>query len=81
MAAGLPIIAIGGTGSEEVVGDAGLMVPPRDVEGLRGALRRLLDDPDLRSTLGSRARARLDARFSWRAIAEQYLDLYRRCAA
>ena len=60
MAAGLPIITVEGTGSEEVVGDAGLMVPPRDVEALRNALRRLLDEPTLRQALGATARARLE---------------------
>ncbi len=58
MACGLPVIAGQNGGAGEVVrdGETGCLVPPGDVEALVAALRRLLLDPDLRRTMGRRAR-------------------------
>ena len=39
-------------------GRSGLLVQPGDVEGLAGALRATLDDPELRERLGAQAHAR-----------------------
>jgi glycosyltransferase involved in cell wall biosynthesis len=65
MAAGLPVIATRVGAVEELVGKAGIVVPPRDVESLAGALSRLAADPSLRERLGreavERARRRYDA--------------------
>lgn len=76
MAAGLPIVTTAGTGCAEVVGDAALLVPPRDPEAIRAALRRLLMDAELRERLGAAARRRLERRFAWDAVARQYEALY-----
>ena len=76
MAAGLAIITTSGTGCAEVVEDAGLLVPAGDVSALREALRRLTEDAALCRQLGVAARRRLEERFSWRAVAQQYLDVY-----
>lgn len=59
MACGLPVIACQGSGAAEVVRHAewGLLIPPRDVKALVEALRLLLADPDLRSSMGTRARS------------------------
>lgn len=48
-ALGTPIVATGVCGNPEVVehGENGLLVPVRDPEELRGAIRKLLDDRDL----------------------------------
>jgi glycosyltransferase involved in cell wall biosynthesis len=65
MAAGLPVIATRVGAVEELVGKAGIVVPPRDVESLAAALSRLAADPSLRERLGreavERARRRYDA--------------------
>jgi lipopolysaccharide/colanic/teichoic acid biosynthesis glycosyltransferase len=45
-------------------GESGLVVPPGDVEALRGALRRLCGDPASRASLGAGGRARALARFT-----------------
>ena len=77
MAAGLAIVTTQGTGCAEVVGDAALLVPPKDVGALREALCRLLCDPALRASLGAAARRRLVENFAWPVIAQQYLAVYR----
>lgn len=63
MAAGVPVVASRTGGLAEVVrdGETGLLVPPRDVEGLAAALVRLIGDPALRERLGQGARARMAA--------------------
>jgi glycosyltransferase involved in cell wall biosynthesis len=47
MSIGLPIVAADHGGPPEVLGDAGLLVPPGDPEALAGAIERLLDDREL----------------------------------
>ncbi len=71
MTAGLPIITTHGTGCAEVVGDAALLVEPKDIDGLRTALLQLTGDSDLRDRLGAAARARVEDLFTWRAVAKR----------
>lgn len=76
MAAGLAIITTRGTGCDEVIQEAGLLVQPGDPSALREALVRLMRDPDLCRRLGAAARARLEQRFGWPLVARQYLRTY-----
>jgi glycosyltransferase involved in cell wall biosynthesis len=48
MSIGVPVVATNHGGPVEVVGQAGLLVPPGDPEALAGAIRALLEDPALR---------------------------------
>ena len=64
MVAGLAIITTSETGCAEVVGDAALLVAPRDADGLRNALIRLMSHPALRAQLGRAARARVERDFT-----------------
>ncbi len=82
MACGVPLVATTGGALPEVVGtsgDTGLLVPPDDPEALAGALRTVLDDPDLARRLGEGGRRRVLGRFTWeataRGTAEQYREL------
>jgi glycosyltransferase involved in cell wall biosynthesis len=75
MAAGLPVVAGDGSSVPEVVGEAGLLVPPGDGEALAAALGRLLGDPAERRRLGAAARARA-ARFTWAAAARAMRGIY-----
>jgi len=68
MACGAAVVASDTTSLPEVVGDAGILVPPTDVDAWVSALRALLDDAGLRARLGDAARARA-ARFTWEATA------------
>jgi glycosyltransferase involved in cell wall biosynthesis len=76
MAAGLAIVTTEGTGCAEVVGDAGLLVPSRDSRAIGRALKRLVDDPELRRTLGAAARRRVEQHFTWSAVARRYVEEY-----
>jgi glycosyltransferase involved in cell wall biosynthesis len=46
--AGAPVIATAVGGVPELVGDAALLIPPRDPDAVDAAVRSLLDDPALR---------------------------------
>jgi len=80
-AAGLAIVTTDSTGCAEVVGDTGLLVPPHDVEALRGALTRLIRDPETRARLGSAGRRRMEENFSWESVAARYEEVFRRAIA
>ncbi|SMD06346.1 glycosyltransferase family 4 protein [Kibdelosporangium aridum] len=76
MACGVPIVATLGGALPEVIGDAGVFVPPGDSAALARALVDLLDDPALRARLGQRGIARA-GRLSWRRTAEETVHCYR----
>jgi glycosyltransferase involved in cell wall biosynthesis len=65
IAHGVPVVGTtAGAIPETVPADAGVLVPPDDIDALAGALRRLIERPDERQRLAAGARA---ARFpSWR---------------
>ncbi len=79
MAYGRPVVAtaVGGLADAIEDGDSGLLVPPRDVAALRGAVNGLLASPELRSRLGRAARARVATLFSPVAAASSLLEMYR----
>jgi glycosyltransferase involved in cell wall biosynthesis len=70
MAAGLPVIASDQGDIPEIIGGAGVLVPPGDEQALAGALMRLLNDERHRKDLGLRARRRARAH-TWDAVAER----------
>jgi glycosyltransferase involved in cell wall biosynthesis len=76
MACGTPVISSNAASLPEVVGDAGLLVEPTDVDALADALRTLVGEPCLRAELRRRGLARA-AGFAWGRAAEQTLALYR----
>lgn len=80
MAAGMAIITTKDTGCAEVVGDAALLVKPRDSRDIKEALCKLINNPDFCRELGQAARRRLENNFSWTVVARQYADLYERYA-
>ena len=75
MKCGTPVIAGNRTSLPEVVGDAGLMVDPFDVEALASAIEQLIDNPDFRLQLSVKGlnRARM---FDWRETARRTLEVY-----
>jgi glycosyltransferase involved in cell wall biosynthesis len=64
LACGTPVVASSAASLPEVVGDAGLLVDPADVDGWTLALARLLEDAALREELSQRGLRRA-AEFSW----------------
>jgi glycosyltransferase involved in cell wall biosynthesis len=81
MSAGLAVVAADAAGTPEVVGDAGILVSPKDPAGIADALVRLANDPALVRTLGERARERIRTEFDWKMLAQRYVDLYARVVA
>jgi glycosyltransferase involved in cell wall biosynthesis len=72
MACGCPVITSNASSCPEVAGDAALIVPPDDVDGITSAMTRLLREPDLAESL--RARGLRRARdFSWQRSAQLLL--------
>lgn len=80
MAAGLPIVASRAGSIPEVAGDAALLVEATDVDGLAGALERVVTDEAERARLVAAGRVQRD-RFSWATTAEQLAALYHALAA
>ncbi len=79
MACGTPVIASNTSSHPEVVGDAGLLVDPYDVEELTVAMWRLLSEDDLRRSLREKGRKRAQL-FSWDKAARETLALYHHLA-
>jgi glycosyltransferase involved in cell wall biosynthesis len=52
--------------------------PEQFSKDLAGAVNRLLDNPELRTSMARNARARVEQHFSWTSIARQTLDFYTR---
>jgi len=82
MASGLPVVVTNTGGTEELVtaGDNGLIVQWGDVNNLADALERLVRQPDRRTKMGARSRARACA-LSWSEIARQYIEVMQRALA
>lgn len=64
MAQGTPVVTSSGTSTEEVAGEAGVLVDPRDPAALSMAIARILDDGDLAAALRTAGRARA-AQYTW----------------
>ena len=79
---GLPMVATDVPGCREIVQDGvtGCLVPPRDVPALAGAIRTLVESPELRRTYGLAARELVERRFSRGVVIPQFLDLYENVA-
>jgi glycosyltransferase involved in cell wall biosynthesis len=73
LARGLPVVSTAaGAIPDTVRADAGLLVPPGDVAALAAALRRLLDDADLRARLAAGARAARERLPTWTAATARF---------
>ena len=76
-AAGVPAVASASGALPEVVGTAGLLVPPGDPAALSAALVRVLEEPGLWSQLRD-AGTETVHRFTWTEVAGLQLALYER---
>ena len=96
MACGTAVVAsaVGGIPEVVVPAETGILVDPGLAPGgfdpvdragfasaLAAAINRLARDPVLRTRMGAAGRARVEAHFSWDAIATATLDLYARVIA
>jgi len=79
MACGTPVVCSDAASLPEVVGDAGILVPPHDIGAWVEALGRVIEDESLRMRLRSLGLERA-RRFTWDAAARATLDVYRAAA-
>jgi starch synthase len=79
MACETAVIASAVGGILEVVEDGrtGVLVPPGQPDALAEALNRLLAEPARARSMGQAGRQRVEAHFSWAAIAERTEQVYR----
>ena len=77
MACGVPVIATSGGALPEVVGDAGILVPPADAQALGQAIVALLDDPQRRKRMAEAGLERVLNSLTWRHAAEKTVCVYR----
>ncbi|MGH8817091.1 MAG: glycosyltransferase, partial [Achromobacter pestifer] len=69
---------VGGVSEMFRDGETGILVPPKDSKALTEALQRLIDDPDLRRTMGDAGRKMVweEAVFSPARLAETTEAVY-----
>jgi len=77
MACGVPVISTTGGALPEVVGDAGILVPPADSLALRAAIEDLLDNPEKRADLGRAGLRRVMSSLTWEHAARGTAEVYR----
>ncbi len=80
MACGTPVIAANAGALPEVVGEAGRLVDPQDVDGWAEQMALLWTDDDLRVELRARGLRRA-AQFSWSQAAQETLSVYSQAVA
>ena len=76
-----PVIATRIPGVTDIIvddGKTGILVAPRDADGLAAAIRSLLDDPAAAAAMGARARAAVMQRFALDAAAERWSAIYQK---
>jgi glycosyltransferase involved in cell wall biosynthesis len=79
MACGIPVVTSDTSSLPEIVGDAGILVPPRDVGALHDSIWRVLNDEILRTELSTAGMSRA-AMYSWEETARKTYEVYRTVA-
>lgn len=77
MASGTPVVVSNVSSLPEVVGDAGILEDPNDVEAWAVALNRVLTDETLHDEMSAKGLKRA-AHFSWERAARETLSVYRK---
>jgi glycosyltransferase involved in cell wall biosynthesis len=82
MLVGLPCVTtdVGSIGELALDGTTALVVPPENVAALRGALQRLIAEPELRDALGDAARRHCAERMSLERMLDSMEAIYREAA-
>ncbi len=75
LACGRPVLASGGGGTPELVGEAGVLAPPKDPVAFARLLQDLLGDEERRAALGVAARLRAVARYSTERMVRDYAEV------
>lgn len=77
-AIGRPVVTTDSVGCRDTVidGKNGYMIPIKDSDALAMALKKLIDNPDLRQTMGKNAREFAVSRFDIKDVVNVHLDVY-----
>ncbi|MEW6231871.1 MAG: glycosyltransferase family 1 protein [Chloroflexota bacterium] len=75
MACGAPVVCSNTSSLPEVVGDAAILVNPRDVGEIVAAIERVIADSTLRDAMRAKGIAQA-AKFSWERAARETLEVY-----
>ena len=70
MNAGVPVVSSSGGALAEIVGDAGLLFDPLDIEDIRQKLEQIIKNKKLRINLIARGKERV-RKFSWEKAARE----------
>lgn len=78
MALSKPVVATAVGGVPEVVadGEVGFLVPPNDAGTMAARISQLIEDPNLRQTMGRKGYERVLRHYDIRAITRRWEDLY-----
>ncbi len=78
LASGLPVVGSNVGGIPELIehGVNGLLVTPGNPGALAQAIQYLADDPELRSEMSVRNRAKAEATLEWSHVVKRYLSIY-----
>jgi glycosyltransferase involved in cell wall biosynthesis len=79
MACGCPVLCSNVTSLPEVAGDAALFIEPKNDDAIASAMRRVVDDQNLRQSLSERGLQRA-ALFDWRKTVVETVVAYREIA-
>jgi glycosyltransferase involved in cell wall biosynthesis len=81
MACGIPVIATTGGALPEVVGNAGILVPPGKADALAVAIKQLLNDEETQQRMSEAGRKRVEEKFNWEQAAIRTLEVYQEVLA
>lgn len=78
-AIGRPIITTQSIGCKDTVDDCvnGFLIPSKDVDALASKLRVLIDNPEMRETMGKASREKAEKEFSLDVVIEKHLKIYK----
>ena len=76
MACGVPLISTSGGALPEVVKDAGIIIPPKNVKEIYNSVDLLLSSPDIAKDFAKKALKRANSKFSWEAVAKKLEKVY-----
>ncbi len=75
---GVPVICSDRTSMPEVAGDAAVLVNPEDIHSVKDAMKRIVEDSDMRNRLIEKAKQRKEL-FSWDKTAEKLWGTLEKC--
>jgi glycosyltransferase involved in cell wall biosynthesis len=79
-ASGLPVIAteVGEIPEMILDGKTGILIKPKDMDGLVNALKKLIANPPLAKEIGKAGRKRMEEKYSWETICKRIEDVFER---